>query len=147
MTRSGNRASVPGGVALWLCALLCALLVGLPVAQATEADLNVLPVTDPFRCLACHFTESPSVGDDALNVFGQDFLDNGRIWDSELAQIDSDGDGCLNGVEIGDSDGDGHPDGNVTEQTGNPGIVDECGAGSLVDEKTWSELKALFDGN
>ena len=46
----------------------------------------------------------------------------------------------------GDSDGDGFPDGNVTEQAGNPGVPDECGGGSLVDERTWGTLKAMFDG-
>ncbi len=75
-----------------------------------------------------------------------DFLANGRLWDSDLATLDSDNDGCLNGVEVGDSDGDGNSDGNVTEQAGNPGVFDDCGSGSLVDEKTWGTLKAMFDG-
>ena len=116
-------------------------------AGATETDMAQLPVADPYFCLSCHTTTDPTPVDHGLNVFGLDFLTNGRVWDMELAQIDSDGDGCLNGVEVGDSDGDGIPDGNVTQQSGNPGVADECGSGSLVDEKTWSELKALFDGD
>ncbi len=115
-------------------------------AEATEFDMSRLPVTSPNLCLACHTTDSPSAGSADLNFFGQDFLTNGSLWDSDLAQLDSDSDGCLNGVEVGDSDGDGNPDGNVTEQAGNPGVYDDCGSGALVDEKTWSTLKAMFDG-
>ncbi len=116
-------------------------------AIATEFDMNKLPVTAPNLCLSCHTADAPTVNDQDLNVFGLDFLANGRIWDLDLAQLDSDNDGCLNGVEVGDSDGDGSPDGNVTEQAGNPGVFDDCGSGPLVDERTWGALKALFDAN
>lgn len=115
-------------------------------ARATEADMARLPVTAPFECLACHTVSNPGPGSFALNPFGTDFLENGRIWDSNLAHLDSDGDNCLNGVEVGDSDGDGFADGNVQEQASNPGVDDDCGSGSLVDEKTWGALKAMFDG-
>ncbi len=114
-------------------------------AGATETDMNRLPVRSPFLCLACHTQSSPS-GSAPLNVFGEDYLANGRRWDLDLAQLDSDGDGCNNGAEIGDVDGNGQPDGNVTEQAGNPGEVDDCGSGHLVDEQTWGALKAIFDG-
>jgi len=116
-------------------------------AAATTVDMSRLPVVTPNLCLACHTSSSPAGGNAALNVFGQDFRSNGRVWDSNLAALDSDGDGCLNGVEVGDSDGDGRADGNVTAQAGNPGVPDECGSGPLVDEKTWSTLKAMFSGN
>jgi hypothetical protein len=116
-------------------------------AQATEFDLSLLPVISPNLCLSCHDVDAPTTGDAVLNVFGLDFLANGRLWDSNLAQQDSDNDGCSNGVEVGDSDGDGNPDGNVTEQAGNPGVFDDCGSGSLVDEKTWGTLKAMFDAD
>ncbi len=125
---------------------VCVLLWG-SNAQATEFYMNRLPVTSPNLCLACHTVDSPTTGNSTLNVFGLDFQANGRLWDSNLAQGDSDNDGCLNGVEVGDSDGDGNPDGNVTEQAGNPGVYDDCGSGSLVDEKTWGALKAMFDGS
>lgn len=115
-------------------------------AQATNLDMSRLPVVTPNLCLACHVNASPSAGSAALNVFGADYRANGRVWDSNLAAMDSDGDGCLNGVEVGDSDGDGRPDGNVTAQAGNPGMVDDCGSGPLVDERTWGTLKAMFDG-
>ena len=117
-----------------------------PAALATQADLAKLPVTLPNLCLACHVVANPVPGNQGLNPFGVDFLANGRIWDLDLANLDSDRDGCLNGVEVGDSDGDGNPDGNVDRQSGNPGVADECGSGSLVDERTWGALKAMFDG-
>ena len=114
-------------------------------ALATPEDMDLLPVTAPNLCRTCHTTADPRPGSTQLNDFGLDFLTNGRVWDSNLAQMDSDGDGCLNGVEVGDSDGDGNADGNVDEQAGNPGVVDNCGSGDLVDEKTWDALKAMFD--
>lgn len=132
------HALMTAGLGAWL------LVAG--AAGATELDMSRLPVTSPNLCLSCHTVDEPTVGDAVLNVFGLDFLANGRLWDSNLAQLDSDNDGCLNGVEVGDSDGDGNPDGNVTEQAGNPGILDDCGSGPLVDEKTWGTLKAMFDG-
>jgi len=122
------------------------MMCGCP-ALATEADMAQLPVSSPHLCLTCHTVEFPSVGNADLNPFGLDFLENGRIWDSDLAQLNSDGDSCLNGVELGDSDGDGEPDGNVTEQSGNPGVADECGSDDLVDQQTWDALKAMFDAH
>lgn len=116
-------------------------------ATAEEADMESLPVTQPFACLACHVNESPSTfAEAALNPFGEDYLDNGRFWDQALAYLDSDGDGCTNGAEIGDVDGDGEADGNVELQAGNPGVSDNCDSGPLVEEQTWSALKAIFDG-
>lgn len=145
------RGAIQAGTALrgrGVCpvlALVC-LLAAPPGVLATEFEMAKLPVTEPNLCLACHQLTNPTSGRSDLNPFGADFLANGRIWDLELASLDSDGDGCLNGVEIGDSDGDGRADGNVTEQTGNPGVSDECGSGSLVDEELWGNLKAMFDG-
>jgi len=140
-----NRTRSTG---LLACAVATALgaFLWLNPALATEADMAQLPVTAPNLCLACHTQESPSPGFADLNHFGADFLENGRVWNSDLAQLDSDNDGCVNGVEVGDADGDGNADGNVEEQSGNPGVHDDCGSGQLVDEKTWGALKAMFDG-
>ena len=116
-------------------------------SKGTDLDMLQLPVSAPNLCFTCHLDPSPTPGNTGLNPFGLDFLENGRVWDSNLAQLNSDDDACLNGVEVGDSDGDGEPDGNVDEQSGNPGVDDECGSSNLVDEKTWDALKAMFDGN
>jgi hypothetical protein len=123
-----------------------AMVLGVASASATQQYMDQLPVINPYLCLTCHFSSDPTGGDTSLNPFGVDFDTNGRVWDYHLANLNSDGDGCLNGVELGDSDGDGIADGNVTEQAGNPGVGDNCGSGSLVDEKTWDALKAMFDG-
>ncbi len=128
-------------------AVLITVMVCNTQVWATDLDMLQLPVSAPNLCLSCHTSSSPSSGDSELNPFGNDFLENGRVWDSNLAQLNSDDDNCLNGVEVGDSDGDGQPDGNVDEQSGNPGVADECGSGDLVDEKTWDALKAMFDAN
>ena len=132
-----------GGI---LAIAMAVLFLNADRVLATEEDMAALPITDPFACMSCHTDRTPGPGSFALNVFGEDFLQNGRVWDSNLAHLDSDGDNCLNGVEVGDSDGDGIADGNVEEQAGNPGVADNCGSGSLVDEKTWGALKAMFDG-
>ena len=86
--------------------------------------------------------QSRERGRTPLNVFGADFLANLRRWDAALAGLDSDGDGCLNGVELGDSDGDGVADGNIERLTSNPGAAD---CGSSLDVTTWGSLKALFE--
>ncbi len=134
------------GSLLLASALAVCAVVSVNPALATDVDMARLPVASPNLCFSCHTSAQPSSADFALNPFGVDYLANGRLWDSNLANLDSDGDGCLNGVEVGDSDGDGEPDGNVESQAGNPGVHDECGSGSLVDEKTWGALKAMFDG-
>ncbi len=127
---------------LRLVTVLLTVGVVVPVG-ATELDLAALPpVTEPFRCALCHISDS----DTDLNAFGLDFLDNGRLWDATLAALDSDGDNCANGVELGDADGDGQNDGNVDSLQSNPGVAFDCG-GASVDSRTWGELKALFDQN
>jgi len=136
-----STGSLFAATALAVCAFL-----SVNPALATDVDMSRLPVSVPNLCLSCHVSAQPTSADFTLNPFGVDYLANGRLWDSNLANLDSDGDGCLNGVEVGDSDGDGEPDGNVESQAGNPGVPDECGSGSLVDEKTWGALKAMFDG-
>ncbi|HOX25140.1 MAG TPA: hypothetical protein PLL30_05225 [Candidatus Krumholzibacteria bacterium] len=121
-------------------AVLAAIGFSLP-SWATELDLQQLPLVEPFECLICHVSD-PLPAD--LNSFGSDFLANGRIWNATLAAVDSDGDACVNGVELGDVGGDGNVDGNVTSLLSNPGVAGDCG-GSNVDVRTWGELKALFE--
>lgn len=116
-------------------------------AEATNLDMARLPVVVPNLCASCHVSAAPVAGSAGLNAFGLDFRANGRVWDSDLAALDSDGDGCLNGIEVGDSDGDGRADGNVTSQAGNPGVAGDCGSGPPFDETTWGAIKAMFDGD
>jgi hypothetical protein len=123
-------------VALVATALLC-----LPASATEDLMASLPPVVSPFECLICHQTvDSPS-----LNAFGEDFLANGLVWNDVLAEMNSDGDGCSNGVELGDVDGDGRNEGNIVQLQNNPG-EDDCAA-ATVDSRTWGELKALFDRN
>jgi len=125
--------------------LLVVVVLCVP-AGATEADQQQLPVVDPFLCLICHTSDPVESGSFALNAFGTDYLANARQWNAALASLDSDGDGCTNGFELGDADGDGQGDGNVEELRSNPGSANDCG-GANVDSRTWGDLKALFDRN
>jgi len=124
-------------------AVLAGAVIWTP-AWATTADMNTLPLATPFECLICHGSADPTPADHDLNAFGADFLANGRIWNATLAALDSDHDNCTNGVELGDVGGDGQIDGNITSLLSNPGVTGDCG-GSMVDGRTWGELKALFD--
>ncbi|MDO9695649.1 MAG: hypothetical protein Q7W56_13095 [Candidatus Latescibacteria bacterium] len=126
---------------------IAAVLVILCVsaASATEALQAVLPLSVPFACLNCHLTGTPTAANASLNDFGRAFLDNGSVWNRYLASLDSDGDGCTNGAELGDVDGNGQPDGSVTQESSNPGAAGDCSA-STIDASTWGELKAMFTG-
>lgn len=120
---------------LWSCA-----------AFADQAAMDMLPSSEPLRCIVCHEDVAPVSADD-LNPFGVDFkasLDLGLGWTEELARGDSDDDGCTNGIELGDEDGDGQLDEGVSAQASNPGVTGDCTSASF-DQKTWSELKKLFD--
>jgi hypothetical protein len=114
-------------------------------ASATEALQADLPLSVPFACLNCHLSDAPSAANASLNAFGTAFFDHGSEWDSYLAGLDSDEDGCTNGAEVGDVDGNGVADGSVTQESSNPGVAGDCSA-STIDASTWGELKAMFTG-
>ncbi len=120
---------------------LAALAVG-----ATEQDASNLPSVLPYQCLNCHVSADPTSGPTDLNPFGRDYRGAGRQWSAQLAQMDSDGDGCTNGAELGDVDGDGQLDQGVERESSNPGVDGDCSSASLLDEVSWSTLKSMFDG-
>jgi hypothetical protein len=122
--------------------MLCLLLL-LTTATASQVDMQQLPAYDTYSCTICHTSEEYI---DDLNQFGVDYQSYGA-WDSYLAGLDSDGDGCTNGFELGDSDGNGELDFGNDAETGNPGAAGDCAAGSVVDEATWGSLKALFSSH
>ena len=121
--------------------LLCVGLFAAGAILSTEEFMNKLPVHERFRCALCHSTSQPDISNKGLNPFGTDFLNNGTKWDQTLANLDSDGDGYKNGLEIGDEDGDGTP--SVTRERSNPG--DPLGTPSSLDEHTWGVIKKLFE--
>ncbi|MDO9171139.1 MAG: hypothetical protein Q7W29_04825 [bacterium] len=120
------------------------VILNVAAASATETLMDRLPLNARFSCLNCHTVAAPTSATAALNPFGAAFRDGGSVWDNALAVQDSDGDGCTNGAEVGDIDGNGQIDGGVTEESSNPGDED-CSA-SILDEKTWGQLKAMFNG-
>jgi hypothetical protein len=131
--------------------LVLALVAGAAVVGlATTSDQSVLPIppeSSQFGCLNCHTLVQPTQSDHQLNPFGDDYLTAGRQWTPALAQQDSDEDGCTNGFELGDADGDGVLDQDEpgVSENGNPGEPGDCGGnGALTDPQTWGALKALF---
>ena len=126
-----------------LRATVCSLLVLLGAhasAWATTDLMQELPLSSRFACLICHDTAAPVLAD--LNVFGIAFQQNGSQWNAELAAKSSDADGCSNGFELGDEDGDGTlDDANLETERHNPG-ADDCEL--QLSKKAWGELKRLF---
>jgi hypothetical protein len=104
--------------------------------------MQELPTSKNFDCRICHLSTEPVQAD--LNSFGDAFLDNGSRWDATLASQSSDADGCTNGFELGDEDGDGELDDEALQISGarhNPG-VDDCQL--QIRESAWGDLKKLF---
>jgi hypothetical protein len=110
-------------------------------AGATQVYMQRLPSTTQFRCLNCHTVQDPVAATATLNGFGAAFRDNGLQWNRTLAALRSDGDACSNGFELGDEDGDGRLDANVTMERSNPGQSD-CTL--QLTPQAWTALKNLF---
>ena len=123
-------------------AMMCSLLVLLGSATtswATPVLMQQLPVSSKFACLICHDTAEPVSAD--LNAFGTAFEQNDKRWDSQLAAQSSDTDGCTNGFELGDENGDGQLDEGLSTERYNPGN-DDCEL--QIREAAWGALKKLF---
>lgn len=123
-------------------AILGSLLVLMSTSAAAWASTEhmlKLPSSTRFGCLICHDTAEPTTAD--MNVFGTAFEDNGLRWNATLASQSSDPDGCTNGFELGDEDGDGQLDAGVTLERYNPGQND-CPL--QIRPSAWGALKDLF---
>lgn len=120
-----------------------AMLLGPHPATGTTDSMMGLPAYGKFKCALCHTSATPTAVSHDLNVFGEDFLANGRIWDETLALMNSDNDKCLNGFEIGDEDGDGIFDyaGEAIENS-NPGDEGDCTI--ALTKGTWGIIKEMF---
>lgn len=140
MERLLARSLITITVAIAALALVAAV-------NANTTHMAQMPGSATWGCANCHVngtsTQAPSV---ETNSFGRDFRDNGMVWNRILAEKDSDGDGCLNGIELGDADGNGVPDAHQTQQTSNPGSGGDCQP-STVDDTTWGALKSLFNSS
>lgn len=112
-------------------------------AGSTTALMQNLPAFQKYQCRLCHTTAAPVPGVAPLNAFGDDYLANGNVWDATLAAMNSDGDRCTNGFELGDDDGDGVFDyGPNVIENGNPGDGADCTL--PVDLNTWGMIKDIF---
>ncbi len=124
-----------------------AALALVAAVNANTTHMAQLPASATLGCANCHVnatsTQAPSV---EANGFGRDFKNNGMVWNRTLAEMDSDGDGCTNGVELGDADGNGSPDAGQSQQTSNPGSGGDCQPNTLT-EQTWGALKSLFNSS
>lgn len=89
--------------------------------------VNKIPNGNRFMCANCHINPQ---GGGALNNFGKAVesrvTPNGTqdFWDSQLASLDSDGDGFSNGAELQDPNGTWRPS---QPNPGNPNLVTNPG--------------------
>ena len=134
---------VIGGLALALFGAPVAMLLDAPPAVGTTQSMMELPAYAKFRCALCHTSSAPTAGSTELSAFGVDFLENGQVWDKTLALLNSDGDKCLNGFELGDEDGNGIFDyaGEAIENS-NPGDGADCSI--ALTKGTWGIIKNMF---
>jgi hypothetical protein len=133
-----------GSIALGFAVLPAVVLLMPQPADGTEELMKTLPAYERYRCGLCHTSATPTQEANKLNVFGTDFLGNSSVWDRTIALLNSDGDRCSNGAEIGDRDGDGDFDdgGPKPRENSNPGNPADCTA--PIDEATWGIIKEIF---
>ncbi|WAR31784.1 DOPO-like protein, partial [Mya arenaria] len=103
MNPNGNNDASDAG---WLPAA-CMLLTSVHAYQSFKAGI---PNGDsvPHPCNSSRMWEGVGhenkAGGGARNPFGMDFDANGKVWNSTICGMDSDGDGRTNGEELGDPD-------------------------------------------
>ena len=112
---------------------------------------------NPYGCTLCHGaatvtpTEVPPGSVVPFTDLGVEWAfqaseEANRLW-SDLASLNTDGDGCSNGFELGDPagvylppEGDPPPDKSVSDPN-----VHDCTL--PISDESWSRLKSLFDDN
>ena len=105
------------------------ILFGLTTIHARDFRVNQIPNGSVNSCRNCHTSSFGGARNDFGSEIEANYLDNagssGNVtWGSQLAQIDSDGDGFTNGWELGDPDGNwviGNDDPGSTQFVTNPG--------------------------
>jgi hypothetical protein len=83
--------------------LVSFLIVLTTPANAKLIEVKKIPNGKKNSCDNCHQPGTEST--DKLTPFGNDYMKNGKKWNSSIAGKDSDGDGMTNGQELGDPDG------------------------------------------
>ncbi|MDX9790549.1 MAG: T9SS type A sorting domain-containing protein [Candidatus Kapabacteria bacterium] len=80
------------------------------IVLSREFRVEQIPNGNKNQCLNCHF----SMDGGALNPFGEEVFSNhlsvqnlfgNVVWSKTLAELDSDGDGYSNGIELQDAEG------------------------------------------
>lgn len=115
-----------------LLAVAWVSLGALPTAYAypayATAGTSRVPNAVTMGCLTCHNNTGGGGGcgsPPCLQSFGTAFRNNGYVWNSTLANMDSDGDGWTNGQELLNPAGNwtmGSPEPNPTAQARLPGF-------------------------
>ncbi|NP_001191545.1 temptin precursor [Aplysia californica] len=82
--------------------LLCALANAYPQYQAVIPNGSSVPNPCNTSQIAQGVGHINFQGTGPLNPFGEDFKAAGKQWTTDLCDMDSDGDGRSNGVELGD---------------------------------------------
>lgn len=140
--RTMHRIIFVGSAVVLLALPVVILLSPVPVTS-TDTAMRQLPAFNKYQCALCHTTAAPTPDANALNAFGRDFRDNGNVWNPRLAALNSDGDRCSNGFELGDQNGDGIFDGKGTPlESSNPGDASDCTI--ALTESTWGIIKSIF---
>lgn len=117
------------------------VLLGLHTAPSKAREAYLRDVPSPFACITCH--EDPRVDRQGANIrngFGFDYVAQRQDW-SRLCDLDSDGDGITNAIELLDPDCEwrpapaGQPNtprpaGQATHP-GDPNDPDQCGDGEI----------------
>jgi hypothetical protein len=141
--KKGPNRILLAGIGLGFVVLPALVLLLPQGASGTDEMMRTLPAYERFQCVLCHISPTPTALSFQLNAFGNDFRNNGAIWDRTLALMNSDGDRCSNGYEIGDREGDGKfDDGGQPRERSNPGNPADCTA--PIGPATWGLIKEIF---
>eukprot|EP00759_Apiculatamorpha_spiralis_P043399 PhF_6_TR40803/c0_g1_i1/m.61659 len=81
--------------------IILAIALSTTLVMSRSTYVALIPNGDTLPGISAMGHINPS-GGGTLNPFGLDFANAGRQWTSSLCQLDSDGDGFTNGMELGD---------------------------------------------
>ena len=130
-----------------IVSLFCMLII-VQLTFGRSFRVNQIPNGSKFGCLTCHQAAGGPRNSFGLEIQGQ-FLNpvssSGMVvWEVDLAQLDSDGDGATNGVELLDPDGEwraGDTNPGETDNVTNPGdansVINTNVPTKIISPSTW----------
>jgi len=150
---------------LFLHILIGCYLLAPTASRARNFRVDQIPNGAKFSCSTCHLAGGQPCGNNSCNPFGKavEATLGGNIttaavqWNAPLAQADADGDGYVNGLELGE------PTGNTltpvtTSIVSNPGVPTStlCGGGTIegpeqcdktaLNNKQCKDVQGFFGG-